>query len=144
MKTLNRIIVLCSFIFIGCSTVKTTEIYGTEMEIVENVRSKVMIKKFNAQDKNKSFLTFTSEFDNLITVKNEDSIVFNKKRKTLPMLGITDGCIIINNKDVTITIDNKQIIKLNKQQLPKYKFIYVGKDKNHYRIEYTNNAKSFM
>ncbi|MGU3376957.1 hypothetical protein [Chryseobacterium sp. M5A1_1a] len=144
MKAFNRIIICFSFAVISCSAVKTTEVYGREMEIVDNVRSRVMIKKFNAQDKNKSFLTFTSEFDNLITVKNEDSIVFNKKRKTLPMLGITDGCIIINNKDVTITIDNKQTIKLNKQQVPKYKFIYVGKYKNHYQIEYTNDAKSFQ
>lgn len=144
MKTLNRIIVLCSFIFIGCSTVKTTEIYGTEMEIVDNVRSRVMIKKFNAYDRNKSFLVFADKFDNLITVKNADSIVLNEKSKTLPMLGYTNSCVIYNNKEVTIIIDNKQTIKLNKEQLPKYKFIYVEKDKNRYKIEYTNNAKSFQ
>ncbi|STC92924.1 Uncharacterised protein [Chryseobacterium carnipullorum] len=50
------------------------------MEIVDNVRSKVLIKKFDAHDKNKSFLTFTSKFDNLITVKNEDSTILNKKK----------------------------------------------------------------
>lgn len=144
MKAFNRIIICFSFAFISCSAVKTSEIYGKEMEIVDNVRSRVMIKKFNAQDKNKSFLTFTSEFDNLITVKNKDSIVFNKKRKTLPMLGITDGCIIFNNKEVEIIIDNKHKIKLNKEQLPKYKFIYIWKDRNKYKIEYTNEAKSFM
>ncbi|MFY1048474.1 hypothetical protein [Chryseobacterium sp. GP-SGM7] len=144
MKAFNRIIVCFSFAFISCSAVKTTEVYGTEMEIVDNVRSRVMIKKFNAQDKNKSFLDFTSQFDNLITVKNGDSIVINEKSKTLPMLGFTTGCVIFNNKEVTITIDNKQTIKLNKEQLPKYKFIYIEKNKNHYKIEYTNGAKSFL
>ncbi|AZA48687.1 hypothetical protein EG346_11060 [Chryseobacterium carnipullorum] len=144
MKIFNKIIVCCSFVFISCSAIKTTEIYGKEMEIVDNVRSKVLIKKFDAHDKNKSFLTFTSKFDNLITVKNEDSTILNKKSETMPTLGFTAACIIFNNKDVTITIDNKQNIKLNKDQLPKYKFIYIGKDKNHYKIEYTNEAKSFM
>ncbi|RXM50313.1 MULTISPECIES: hypothetical protein [unclassified Chryseobacterium] len=138
------IIICFSFVFIGCSTVKVTEKYGLEMKIVENVRSKVLIKKFNAEDKTKSFLDFTSEFDNLITVKNGDSIVLNEKSKTLSMLGYTNSCIILNNKDVTIIIDNKQTIKLNKEKLPSYKFIYVGKNKNHYKIEYTNNAKSFL
>lgn len=114
------------------------------MKIVDNVRSKILIKKFDAHDKSKSFLDFTSQFDNLITVKNGDSIVLNKKSKTMPMLGFTTSCVIFNNKDVTIIIDNKQTIKLNKEQLPKYKFIYVAKDRNHYKIEYTNDAKSFQ
>lgn len=144
MKTLNKIIVLSSFISISCTTVKTTEIYGTEMEIVENVRSKVLIEKFNAKDKDKSFLIFANEFDNFITVKNGDSLVLNEKSKTTPMLGFTIGRIIFNNKEIIITIDNREIIKLNKEQLPKYKFIYIEKDKNHYKIEYTNKAKSFM
>jgi hypothetical protein len=39
-----------------------------------------------------------------------------------------------NNKDVIIIIDNKKEIRLNEVQLPKYKFIYVGKDKNHYTL----------
>ncbi|SHF71890.1 hypothetical protein, partial [Chryseobacterium vrystaatense] len=120
------------------------EIYGTDMEIVDNVRSKVLIKKFNAQDKNKSFLDFTSTFDHLITVKNGESIILNEKSKTMPMLGFTTACVIFNNRDVTITIDNKHTVKLNKEQLPKYKFIYIGKDKNHYKIEYTNIARSFL
>jgi hypothetical protein len=144
MKAFNRIIICFSFAVISCSTVKTTEVYGTEMEVVDNVRSRVMIKKFNAQDKNKSFLDFASQFDNLITVKNGDSIVLNEKSKTLPMLGYTNSCVIFNNKEVEIIIDNKHKIKLNKEQLPKYKFIYVGKDRNHYKIEYTNEAKSFL
>lgn len=132
------------FVFVSCSAVKVTEIFGSEKEIVESVRSKVLIKKFNAQSKNKSFLDFGSTFDNVITVKNGDSIILNEKSTTMPMLGYTNSCIILNNKEVTIIIDHKQTIKLNKKQLPKYKFIYVGKDKNHYKIEYTNNAKSFL
>ncbi len=144
MKAFNRIIIGFSFAFISCSAVKTTEIYGKEMEIVDNVRSRVMIKKFNAYDKNKSFLVFADKFDNLITVKNADSIVLNEKSKTLPMLGYTNSCVIFNDKEVTIIIDNKQTIKLNKEQLPKYKFIYIEKNKNNYKIEYTNEAKSFM
>ncbi|MDC8104689.1 hypothetical protein MTQ00_09070 [Chryseobacterium sp. B21-037] len=144
MKTFNRIIICFAFPFISCSTVKTTEVYGTEMEIVDNVRSRVMIKKFKAQDKNKSFLDFASQFDNLITVKNGDSIVLNEKSKTLPILGYTNSCVIFNNKDVEIVIDNKHEIKLNKEQLPKYKFIYMWKDRNNYKIEYTNEAKSFL
>lgn len=144
MKAFNRIIICFSFAVISCSTVKTTEVYGTEMEIVDNVRSKVMIKKFNAQDKNKSFLDFASQFDNLITVKNGNSIVLNEKSKTLPMLGYTNSCVIFNNKEVEIIIDNKHKIKLNKEQLPKYKFIYIWKDRNNYKIEYTNEAKSFL
>lgn len=60
------------------------------------------------------------------------------------MLGFTDGCIILNNKDVMITIDKQQDIKLNKEQLSKYKFIYIAKEKNHYTIEYTNRAISFL
>ncbi|WP_029292418.1 hypothetical protein [Chryseobacterium hispalense] len=143
MKTFNRIIICFSFVFISCSAVKTTEIYGTETKIVDNVRSQVLIKKFNAEDKNKSFLVFASGFDNVITVKNEDSIILNEKSRTLSILGYTNSCIILNNKEVTITIDNKQTVKLNKEKLPNYKFIYVGKDRNHYKIEYTNNAKSF-
>ncbi|WP_343686178.1 hypothetical protein [Chryseobacterium gleum] len=144
MKTFNKIIISCFFLFIGCSTVKISEIYGTEMEIVENVRSQVLIKKFNAQDKNKSFLIFVDEFDNLITVKNGDSLVLDKKSKTMPMLGFTTACVIFNNRNVTIMVDNKQTVKLNKDQLSKYKFVYVEKDKNHYQIEYTNKAKSFQ
>ncbi|MGE8514225.1 MAG: hypothetical protein ACN6N7_16105 [Chryseobacterium culicis] len=144
MKIVNKIICFFSFVFIGCSTVKTSEKYGVEMNVVDNVRSRVLIEKFNAYDKNKSFLIFTSEFKNVITVKNGDSLVINKKAETASMLGFTTACIIFNNKDVIIIIDNKKEIKLNEVQLPKYKFIYVGKDKNHYIIEYTNHAKSFL
>ncbi|RXM38454.1 hypothetical protein BOQ62_17140 [Chryseobacterium sp. CH21] len=137
-------IFLFPFVFIGCSTIKISEKYGVEMNVVDNVRSKVLIEKFNTYDKNKSFLTFTSEFNNFITVKNGYSLVLYKRAETVSMLGFTTACIVFNNKDVIITIDNKQDIKLNKVQLPKYKFIYVGKDKNHYTIEYTNHAKSFL
>ena len=144
MKIISRMISFLSFVFIGCSTVKIYEKYGEETELVDNNRSKILIEKFTAFDKNKSFLTFTSDFNNLITVKNGDSLVFNKKRKTLSMLGFTDGCIILNNKDVMITIDKRQDIKLNKEQLSKYKFIYIAKEKNHYTIEYTNRAISFL
>lgn len=144
MKRLNKIIICFSFAFISCSAIKTTEIYGTEMEIVDNVRSQVLIKEFNAKDQDKSFLIFADEFDNFITVKNGDSLVLNEKSKTTPMLGFTIGRVIFNNKDVTIIIDNKDKIKLNKKQLPKYKFIYIEKDKNKYQIEYTNKAKSFQ
>ncbi|MBP1164595.1 MULTISPECIES: hypothetical protein [unclassified Chryseobacterium] len=143
MKKLN-IIIFCLFVFISCSTVKISETYGKEMEIVENVRSKVLIEKFDAQDKNKSFLTFVSGFDNFITVRNGDSIVLNEQGKTLPMLGITRACVIFNNKEVAITLDNKHEIKLNREHLPKYKFIYIWKVKNNYKIEYTNKARSFM
>ncbi|MBP1163236.1 hypothetical protein JOE44_000120 [Chryseobacterium sp. PvR013] len=138
------IIFLFPFVFIGCSTVKTSEKYGAEIDVVDNVRSRVLIEKFNTYDKNKSFLIFTSEFKNVITVKNGDSLVINKNAETTSMLGFTTACIIFNNKDVIIIIDNKKEIKLNEVQLPKYKFIYVGKDKNHYIIEYTNHAKSFL
>lgn len=144
MKPFNTIIICFSFAVISCSSVKTTEVYGTEMKIVENVRSKVLIEKFNAYDKDKSFLTFMSEFDNLITVKNGDSLIFSKKSKTMPMLGFTTACIIFNNRYTTIRVDDKQKIRLNKKELPKYKFIYIGKHKNHYKIEYTNRAKSFL
>ena len=144
MKSFKTIIICFSFAVISCSTVKTSEIYGTEMEIVKNVRSKVLIEKFNAYDKDKSFLTFMSEFDNFITVKNGDSLIFSKKSKTMPMLGFTTACIIFNNRNTTISVDDKQKIKLNKEELPKYKFIYIGKHKNHYKIEYTNRAKSFL
>ncbi|GEJ43607.1 hypothetical protein [Chryseobacterium sp. ON_d1] len=144
MKILNGMISFLLFAFIGCTSVTTSEKYGIEAEVVDNVRSKVLIEKFNAYDKNKSFLTFTSEFDNFITVKNGDSLIINKRGKTAPMLGFTAACIIVNNKDVVITIDNKQDIKLNKEQLPKYKFIYIGKDKKRYTVEYTNLAKSFL
>lgn len=144
MKILNGMISFLLFAFIGCTSVTTSEKYDIESEVVDNVRSKVLIEKFNAYDKNKSFLTFTSEFDNFITVKNGDSLIINKRGKTVPMLGFTAACIIVNNKDVVITIDNKQDIKLNKEQLPKYKFIYIGKDKKRYTVEYTNLAKSFL
>ncbi|MCW3170716.1 hypothetical protein OMO38_19475 [Chryseobacterium sp. 09-1422] len=105
MKSFKTIIICFSFAVINCSTVKTTEIYGTEMEIVKNVRSKVLIEKFNAYDKDKSFLTFMSEFDNFITVKNGDSLIFSKKSKTMPMLGFTTACIIFNNRNITIRIN---------------------------------------
>lgn len=144
MKAINIILFFFCFVLIGCTSMKISEVYGTEMEIVDNVRSKVLIEKFKAQDKNKSFLDFASQFDNVIKVKNGDIIVLNEKSKTLPMLGYTNSCIIFNNKEVTITIDDKQEIKLNKEQLPKYKFIYIWKDKNNYKIEYTNHAKSFL
>ncbi|MDR6464577.1 hypothetical protein [Chryseobacterium sediminis] len=148
LKLLNRISNLVIFLFpivlISCSTIKIFEKYDIEKDVVDNERSKVLIEKFNAYDKNKSFVTFTSEFNNFITVKNGDSLIINKRVRTAPMLGFTTACIIFNNKDVVITIDNKQEIKLNKEQLPKYKFIYVGKDRKHYTIEYTNLAKSFL
>ncbi|MBO9691678.1 hypothetical protein [Chryseobacterium sp.] len=119
MKIFNGMISFLLFAFIGCTSV-------------------------TMYDKNKSFLTFTSEFDNFITVKNGDNLIINKRGKTTPMLGFTAACIIVNNKDVVITIDNEQDIKLNKEQLPKYKFIYIGKDKKRYTVEYTNLAKSFL
>lgn len=148
-KVLNRrISQLVKFLFasvlIDCSASTIFEKYGIEKDIVDNVRAKVLLERFDAYDKNKSFLTFTSEFDNFITVKNGDSLIINKRVRTAPMLGFTTACIIFNNKDVMITIDNKQEIKLNQEQLPKYKFIYIGKDKKHYTIEYTNFAKSFL
>ncbi|QBJ85147.1 hypothetical protein DDI74_02250 [Chryseobacterium gleum] len=144
MRVINGMISFLLFAFIGCTSVTTSEKYGSETEIVDNVRSQVLLEKFNAYDKNKSFLAFTSEFDNLITVNNGDSLIINRKVRTAPMLGFTTACVIFNNKDVVITIDNKQEIKLNQEQLPKYKFIYIGKDKKHYTIEYTNFAKSFL
>jgi hypothetical protein len=123
MKTINIILFFFCFVLIACTSMKISEVYGTEMEIVDNVRSKVLIEKFKAQDKNKSFLDFASQFDNVIKVKNGDSIVLNEKSKTLPMLGYTNSCIIFNNKEVTIIIDDKQEIKLNKEQWSYYLWV---------------------
>lgn len=58
-------------------------------------------------------MTFTSEFDNYITVKSGDSLIINKRVRTAPMLGFITACMIFNNKNVVITIDNRQEIKLN-------------------------------
>lgn len=44
-------ILLFQSVLISCSTIKILEKYGLEKDIVDNERSKVLIEKFNANEK---------------------------------------------------------------------------------------------
>ncbi|SHF71679.1 RHS repeat-associated core domain-containing protein [Chryseobacterium vrystaatense] len=139
MKIDNKIILLLILFLMNCSSVKST--YEKSLESDE--KSGFVIRKLKLYS-DQSIIYFTESFDNNLQIEVNKKIVYNKKIETIEQLGYAGSCVIENNKDVVITIDDKKQIKLNSEQLPKYKFIYIGKDKNHYKIEYTNIARSFL
>lgn len=142
MIKINKTIylLLLTIFLINCLGIKS--IYGESLEIDKNTAFDIRKLKLN---NNQSIVYFTETFDNnLLQIEVDKKIVFNQRLKTIEQLGYADSCIIENNKNVLIIIDNKKQIKLHSEKLPKYKFIYIKKDRNHYKVEYTNKIKSFL
>lgn len=139
MKIDNKILMLLILFLINCSSIKST--FNKDFE--SNKKTDLVIKKLNLGN-NQSIIYFTETFDNNLQIEVNKKIIYNKKIETIEQLGYAGSCIIENDKDVIITIDDQKNLKLNSKELPKYKFIYIEKDKNHYKIDYTNNARSFL
>lgn len=139
MKIDNKILMLLILFLINCSSIKST--FNKDFE--SNKKSDLVIKKLNLGN-NQSIIYFTETFNNNLQIEVNKKIIYNKKIETIEQLGYSGSCIIENDKDVIITIDDQKKLKLNSKELPKYKFIYIEKDKNQYKIDYTNNARSFL
>lgn len=139
MKIDNKILLLLFLFLMNCSSVKST--FNNDLE--SDKKSVIVIKKLNLNN-TQSIIYFTETFDNNVQIEINKKIIYNKKIETIEQLGYAGSCIIENDKNVIITIDSKKQIQLNNEQLSKYKFIYIEKDKNHYRIEYTNKIKTFL
>ncbi|MDV7697429.1 hypothetical protein N6B72_10895 [Chryseobacterium soli] len=139
MKIDNKIMLLLILFLMNCSSIKSTFNKGLESD----KKSVLVIKKLNL-DNNQSIIYFTETFDNNLQIEVNKKIIYNKKIETIEQLGYAGSCVIENDKDVIITIDYKKQFKLNSEELPKYKFIYIEKEGKNYKVEYTNTVKSFL
>lgn len=141
MRRYNIIFLLLILLSISCQNVKS--IYNKTLEVNKSDVNSVFLLDQIKVNNNQSIIYFCESFDNRIQIEASGKIVFDRKLKTIEQLGYAGSCIVENNKDVLIIIDNKKQITLKYKKLSSYKFIYVVKDSRNYKIEYTNQAKSF-
>ena len=139
MKIDNKILLFLILFLMNCSSIKST--FNKDLE--SDKKSVLVIRKLNLNN-NQSIIYFTETFDNNLQIEVNKKIIYNKKIETIEQLGYSGSCVIENDKDVIITIDYKKQFKLNSEELPKYKFIYIEKDGKNYNIEYTNKVKTFL
>ncbi len=142
MKLLNRSFAFIVLFFFNCSSTKF--IYENNLSVDKDDKSSIFLLEKLEIKKNQSIIYFTETFDNMIQIKGDQENVFNERLVTVPQLGFAGACIISNDKEVSIKIDNKKEIILNKEKLSKYKFIYVGKSNMNYTVEFTNKARTFQ
>ena len=139
MKIDNKILLLLILFLMNCSSVKST--FNKDLE--SDKKSVIVIKKLNLNN-NQSIIYFTDTFDNNLQIEVNKKIIYNKKIETIEQLGYAGSCVIENDKEIVITVDSKKQFKLNSQELPKYRFVYIEKDGKNYKIEYTNKVKTFL
>ncbi|MDN4030187.1 hypothetical protein [Chryseobacterium gambrini] len=141
MKVHSKIFLFLILFLISCQGVRS--IYEKRLNVDKSDINSVSLLEKTKLNNNQSIIYFCESFDNKLQIEVNGKIVFDRKLKTIEQLGYAGSCIVENDKDVSIIVDNKKYIKLNSEKLPKYKFIYVAKNKRNYKIEYTNKAKSF-
>lgn len=125
----------------NCSNIKS--LYEKKEVEINDKRSSLLIKKFELGNI-RSILYFTESFNNdNVKVFSHKTIIFDRKLETIEQLGYAGSCIVDNNIDVLITINDKNII-LPTKKLKLYKFIYITKEDEKYIVFYTNKAKSFL
>lgn len=139
LKIYNRILLLLILFLMNCSNIQS--IYDNDLE--SDKKSILVINKLQLAY-NQSIIYFTEAFDNNIQIEVNQKIIYNRKIETIEQLGYAGSCIIENDKEVIIRIDHKKQIKLNPEELPKYKFIYIEKERRNYKVEYTNTVKRFL
>lgn len=142
MKSFYTSLLILIIFFQNCSSTKST--YENTSGVGKDDKSSIFLLEKLKIKNDQSIIYFRETFDNTVQIKVDQENVFNERLVTVPQLGFAGACIISNDKEVSITIDYKKKIVLNKEKLPNYKFIYVGKYKTNYTIEYTNTAQPFQ
>ena len=142
MNIHTRILIFLSLFFLSCSSIKS--IHEKDLDNNKTDKKSILVIKKSKLTHNQSIIYFTEAFDNNIQIEVNQKIIYNRKIETIEQLGYAGSCIIENNKEVIIRIDHKKQIKLNPEELPKYKFIYIEKEGRNYKVEYTNTVKRFL
>ncbi len=144
MNKIYKIYFIICFLFLtSCSSIRF--LYGDESLSNKNEGiTKTLYDKYDLHKDEKSLIVFESNFNNMVKIINDNNIIFNRNIKTKPTLGFAAPCIINNFSDVLIFIDNKKKITLKPGNINKYKFIYINKHRNSYRILFTNKAHSYQ
>lgn len=142
-----RIIKYLLFIFLvllfyNCLQVKSVFDTGLIVD-KDHRRSNYIIDKFEIKSDN-AIIYFTDGFkDDSIQIINGKNLIYSRKLNTMRQISLAGSCIIKNNIETLIMI-NQNKIKLNKEKLSSYKFIYLMKNGKKFTLEYTNTAKSFQ
>lgn len=132
----------------GCTNVKI--IYTNQRLNIEDVSTVNILKKAQAENKDKTIICFTNGFKNdTIELTNGKEILFKLPIQTIDQLGLAMIKTVNNNEKVNITFYSSKPIKfnLNDNDLKKYKFVYVSKKNcksNKFIIEYSNKKRNFF
>ncbi len=137
-----------SFIFIiillfGCSNVQNKFLN----EVPDF--NKYTLEKLNATESYKSLIFLTAWFEkDTVQIINGEKMLKNEPANTLSQLSLAIAQVVENDKDVTINIlsNKKTEIILTKNNLAKYKFVYISRsldNRKKYLIEYTNKVRYF-
>ncbi|MGV1012918.1 MAG: hypothetical protein ACOYBS_10750 [Flavobacterium sp.] len=136
-KKVNYLIVLFSFTFMSCNNYKfvffpSSEEYNARMSrILEHVLKK-----------DELFLCFTKNYHNKkIKVLEDDKVLFEGIATTKEN-GSAGTFIVNKNSELSIYFDKiKEPLKITKEQMKLYKYVYIEKHKHKVIVEFNNGHK---
>jgi hypothetical protein len=111
--------------------------------------NKYTLEKLNATESYKSLIFLTAWFEkDTVQIINGEKMLKNEPANTLSQLSLAIAQVVENDKDVTINIlsNKKTEIILTKNNLAKYKFVYISRsldNRKKYLVEYTNKVRYF-
>ena len=144
MNIINKIYYIICFLSLT-SCCKIHFLYQEKSLSNENEGiTKALYDNYDLRKDEKSLIVFESNFNNIVKVINGNEIIFNRSIKTKQTLGFAAPCVIDNSNDILIFIDDDKKIMLKSENINKYKFIYINKQRNKYSITLTNEAHGYQ
>ena len=131
------VLVIVNSLFLSCSNYNT--VFSASSEDIISRKAKVLEYVLK---KDELFLIFTRVFDNTqVKVIENNKMVYDGLMNT-DESGKSNVFKININSELTIFFDKiKKPLKITKEQMKLYKYIYISKNKNKITAEFSNGAK---
>lgn len=128
-------------IILSCNVEKHYE----KGDFVKSKTLDILTEKFNLNE-NTTAILFMETFNNdsLLIKNNKSEIIKKVLLNSRPQLELTSMQLLSNNEDIILDLKNSRKIFLKKEELSKYKLIYISKpayENDKYVIVFTNNWK---
>jgi hypothetical protein len=138
-------ILIISLLYFICSCSNVKNIYNNERPYEGAQPNHPMLKTINATEASKTIIVFTTGFSKEpIVVKYNDTILKNRDLSTVSNVGLAGYEVVENKEDVEVSFLNTKIeLIIKKENMQKYKYIYISKKEGKLIVEYSNTQNRF-
>ena len=136
-------ILFISILFlVSCTSVKV--FYNNDISYQDIYPNDRTLKVLKAEGNGTTIIFLTSGFEkDVAKISNSTTVFLDESRINSGWIGL--GCykVVKNDENITVKFSNVSL-HLVKEDLQKYKYVYIKKKDKDYSVEFTNKPKVFL